>query len=309
MTECFHCGAPTTNGLALCDLSMREVSIDLEHIGIYFRNLARWRPGRAGSRPVPGSRVLYDGVDRGDSTGDRISDRLDEAMTALLTWARALVKDRPHLPRPLTYADAVLADDLPAETAEALTDDPAEAVRLLCEGFEEHLTSVATLDWCGEFVSDLGRHEEILRKLTETAVPGWYGGACRRCGVATYVVPGLTWVTCGGCGATTYAHDHIEVIRKEACAWVARPKALAEAVVALVPGEISVPDVYSRIRWWAHKGHLTPIRRIARGYVWSEAEERMVVGNQEVGQARYQLGEVLDLVQRPTRRLETGRAS
>jgi hypothetical protein len=288
--NCYHCGAMTANGLALCELCQRWADSAMEYLPIYFRNLARWRPGRAGSRPVPGSRVLYDGVDRGTSTGDRISDRLDETMTALTTWARALVKDRPHLPRPLTLADAVLAGDLSDETASALRDDPAEAVRLLCVAFTEHLTSLATLDWCGEFVRELGHHETVLRKLTETAVPGWYAGACRRCKAPTYVVPGLTWLTCGTCGVTTNAADHLDVILDEARGWVARPKRLAEAVVALVYSEESVPRLYERIKKWEQRGRIDGLRRLDGD-------------GDEVGPKRYRLGDVLDQLatETPTR--------
>ncbi len=293
MIRCLHCGAETSNGLALCDLCRRKVSTDLEFLPIYFRNLARWRPGRAGSRPVPGSRVLYDGTRRGDGTGDQISDRLDEAMTALTTWARALVKDRPHFPRPLTFADAVLTDDLSQDAAYALADDQAKAVALLCVGFERHLTSISTLDWCGEFVRDLGQHESRLRGLTEQFVPGWYGGACRqligfddegaarRCESSTYVVPGLTWVTCGRCGATTYARDHLENILDEARDWVARPMRLAEAVVGLVDTELSVPRLHKRISKWGERERIESLRRV-------DAD------GDEVGPKRFRLGDVLD---------------
>jgi hypothetical protein len=65
MIDCKHCGATTSNGLALCELSQMAAAKSLEFLPVYFRNLARWRPGRAGSRPVPGSRVLYDGVEAG----------------------------------------------------------------------------------------------------------------------------------------------------------------------------------------------------------------------------------------------------
>ena len=208
--NCLYCTAPTSNGLALCDLCQRKATVDLEFLPIYFRNLARWRPGRAGSRPVPGSRVLYDGEIRGTGTGDRISDTLDATANALTTWARGLADDRPHL--------ALLLDRL-AAARRAETIDEAQAVAWLCAGFTRYLTTVATLDWCGEFVRDLDYHEAILRGLTEVAIHGWYAGACRRkvtmesaCGASTYVVPGLTWVTCGTCGTTTYARDHLEVI-------------------------------------------------------------------------------------------------
>jgi hypothetical protein len=304
MIRCLNCDAETSNGLALCELCQRFASTVFDALPIYFRNLARWKPGRAGSRPVPGSRVLYDGVIRGDETGDRISDRLDEAANALTTWARALVKDRPHFPRPLTFADAVLVEDPSPEVAESLTDDPAMTAAGLCAAFAHHLTSIATLEWCGEFVRDLTRHEAVLRGLTESAVPGWYAGACRqvagfdelgaaeRCGVSTYVVPGLTWVTCGGCGATTSARDHLEVILAEARDWVDRPKLIAGALVALLDGEQSVDRLYDRIRKWESLGWLESIRKLD--------EE-----GDETGPKRYRLGDVLDLVNTPPARRMT----
>lgn len=315
MTHCLSCGAETSNGLVLCELCQGKAQLDLEFLPVYFRNLARWRPGRAGSRDVPGSRVLYDGTVRGAGTGDRISDRLDEVTNSLTTWARALVDDRPHFPRPLTWSDAVLTGDLPDAICEELSDDPARTVAALCTAFSEHLTSTATLDWCGEFVRDLSQHEALLGGLTQTLVPGWYAGSCRQpvdqgeCGAATYVVPGLTWVTCGRCGTTTAARDHLEVILFEARGWVARPKRLAEALVALVDTEPSVPRLYTRIRQWAFTGDIQSIRRTEREYSYDDATDRIVLVEQEVGHARYRMGEVLDQVLRDTRALRRAQAS
>lgn len=306
--RCLHCGAEVTNGLALCELCQRKARTIFDVLPIYFRNLARWKPGRAGgTRQVPGSRVLYDGTVR-VGTGDRISDALDEALTALTTWSRALVADRPHFPRPLTFADAVMTDDLPPEVADDLTDNPAKAATALCEGFEQHLTSLSTLGWCGEFVRDLGQHEARLAALTDHAMPGWYAGACRKCGYATYVVPGLTWITCGYCGTVTHAGDHLETILTEARDWVARPKPLAEALVALLDTEMSVPRLYDRIRKWESLGWLEPIRHTGRDYEWSDEEKRLVVTAQPAGHKRYRLGDVLDrLADAPTRaRVTTG---
>lgn len=279
MIHCLHCGAETTNGLALCELCQGGAQLCFEFLPVYFRNLARWRPGRAGSRPVPGSRVLYDGTDR-DGTGDRISDRLDETAAALLTWAMRLVKDRPHFIRPLTWSDAVLTADLPEELAVALVDDQPRVVAALCAAFEDHLVSLSTADWCGEFVRDLAHHETVLRRLTETSIPGWYAGTCR-CGSPTYVVPGLTWVTCRRCGASTAARDHLETILDEARSWVAPPMRLAEAVVALVDTEQSVPRLHKRISKWGERGLLKVLRRL-------DAD------GDPVGPKRYRLGEVLE---------------
>jgi hypothetical protein len=266
--NCLGCSAEVTNGLALCELCQRKAQLDLEFIPVYFHNLARWKPGRAGSRPVPGSRVLYDGGVR--STGDKIGDRLDGAANMLTTWARALADARPYLGKLLDRLNA------------AQLDEP-QNVAWLCRGFAKYLTSISTTDWCGQFVHDLTEHEEVLRGLTETTVPGWYAGACRHCEVATYVVPGLTWVTCGGCGATTYARDHLTTILDEARPWVERPMRLAEAVVALVDTELSVPRLHKRISKWGERGRIDALRRL-------DAD------GDEVGPKRFRLGEVLDVL-------------
>lgn len=280
---CLSCYAETTNGLALCELCRRKVTTVLTYLPVYFRNLARWRPGRAGgSRQVPGSRVLYTGETR-IGTGDKISDALDAAMTSLTTWARTLADDRGPFVRPLTASDAVLADDLPEELTERYADHPDEAFALLCAGFEDHLTGMATLEWAGEFVRELDEHEGLLCALTERLVPGWYAGACKHCQRATYVVPGLTWVTCGHCGATTFARDHLETILDEARGWVARPMRLAEAIVALVDTELSVPRLHKRISKWGERGRIDAMRK------------RDGDGD-EVGPKRYRMGDVLDVL-------------
>ena len=267
--SCLNCQAEMSNGLALCERCRATASVDLEFLPVYFRNLARWRPGRAGSRPVPGSRVLYDGETRGSGTGDKISDRLDETANALTTWARLLTDDRPHLAR--------LLDRLATARAEERVDE-AQAVGWLCRGFDRHLTTVATLGWAGEFVRDLGHYEELLRGLTEQSIPGWYAGACRHCKLATYVVPGLTWVTCGGCGATTYARDHLDTVLDEAREWVASPKRLAEAVVAMVDTEQSIEGLRKRIA------------------IWGSREKIEVHRPHDYALKRYRLGDVLDLL-------------
>lgn len=298
---CLHCGATTHNGLVLCELCQYGATKHFEVLPVYFRNLARWRPGRAGSRPVPGSRVLYDGETHSpDSTGDRISDRLNEALTALATWGRALVDDRGGFERPLTFTSAALMDELPEEIA----DDKALVFTWLCAGLEHHIVSIGTLEWAGELLRDLAHHEARLRSLI-ALVPGWYAGGCQRkvamesvCGTALYVMPGLTWVTCPSCGSNTPARDHLEVILNEARGWVARPKRLAEALVALMDSEPSVPRLYTRIRQWAFVGDLEAIHHTTRDYEWSDEANDLIVTDQPTGFARYRLGDVLDLATR-----------
>lgn len=264
MLKCFGCGAEVTNGLALCAMCIRSAELKLQYIGIYFTNLARWSPGRSGRRTVPGSR---EPIAPSQGRGDRVGIALDAASNMLTTRARELADNRAAL----------------AEAIHRGHDTDAATVTHLCTIFADNLTSMATLDWCGDLVRDLDQHEVILRTLTEQVAPGWYAGGCKRCESGTYVVPGLTWVTCGSCGVTTYARDHLETILDEARGWVARPKALAEAVVALVDSEQSVPRLYDRIRSWSSQGWIDSIRRIDED-------------GDEVGPRRYRLGDVLDLI-------------
>jgi hypothetical protein len=261
--NCLHCTAETTNGLALCETCRAAASVYLEFFPVYFRNLARWRPGRSGVRDVPSSREP-----RGPAPAspDRVSRALDEAGAALVAWAKALAEDRV------------------IELPEA--DGEVEQAVVLCRWLNEHLTSIATLDWCGEFLradhregeefDGIGYHHAKLLSLTETVIPGWYAGACHLCGVGTYVVPGLTWVTCGGCGVTTYARDHLETILDESRGWVARPMRLAEALVALLDTELSVPRLHKRISKWGEREQITSVRR------------------DDYAPKRFRLGEVMD---------------
>lgn len=269
---CLHCGATTSNGLALCELCRRKALADLEFLPVYFKNLARWsRPNRPnGSLSARGSWMLR----RGETSGGRIDAALNEAGNALTTWARILVKDRPQVlgNQPL---EAIFSD------LSGLTE--VEQVRWLCAGFERWLTSIATLDWCGVFVTEIGEQEEALRKMTEVAVPGWYAGACKFCTAPTYVVPGLTWLTCRACGSTSAARDHAETILAEAREWVATPANLAAAVVALIDTEQSVQRLRKRIAKWGDREQV-------------EAHRRLDKDGDPTGPKRYRFGEVLDLL-------------
>lgn len=260
--NCHHCGAHVNNGLALCALCQRKARTILEYLPVYFRNLARWsRPNRPNGSPgAMDSWVLRRG-DTGDA--NRIGAALDDAGNMLTTWARTLSDDR-------------------GVTTPSADDEPSQ-VDALCAWFAEHLVTIATLDWCGQFVADLDRHEVRLLGLTEDAVPGWYAGACRRCGTSTYVVPGLTWLTCRRCGTTTAARDHVELVLDEARDWIAPPKRIAEAIVALVDTEQSVPRLHERIKKWQQRERLVGIRRLD-----SDGDE--------VGPKRYRLGDVLDVL-------------
>lgn len=271
MIHCLNCRAETSNGLALCDLCRRYAASALEYLPIYFANLSRWSPGNAkSSRPVPSSR---EPARPNPGNGDRVGRALDETHNMLTTRARELAHDRTAL----------------AEEIDQSHDTDAATVTHLCAVFANNLTSLATLDWCGDLVRDLDQHETALRELGEQVVPGWYAGACTRCRTSTYVMPGVTWVTCRTCGATTHVAEHLDLVLNEARTWVARPKHLAEAIVAMVDTEPSVSKLHDRIRQWEARGHLTAVRRLD-------------IKGRPIGAKRYRLGDILDLVHdTPTR--------
>lgn len=286
--NCKHCHAETTNGLALCELCRRRASDCLGVLPVYFRNLSRWqRPGRPnGSLGTSGEWLIR----RGEQERQHIVTTLARAANDVDTWARAVADDR--------------GIDLPD------ADTEAAVFAALCETLAANLSSVATLEWAGQFVRDMDRHEHALRALTEAFVPGWYAGSCRRCETPTYVTPGISWVTCAGCGATTFARDHLDAVLDEARDWIARPKAIAEAIVALVDSEPSVPRLYTRIRQWAFDGDIEQVRHITRDYAYDEAAKRWTIVEVPTGFARYRMGEVLDrALRRDTQSDEDARVS
>jgi hypothetical protein len=271
---CLHCGATTSNGLALCELCRHGVTVKLEFLPVYFGNLARWRPPARPNGSMSGSGQWL--IRRGDSEGSRIGQALSRSANDLATWARALADDRG-------------------------TDEPVDGetesatVVLLCEWLTGNLTSIATLEWAGQFVRDIDRHEARLRALTEASIPGWYAGMCGRriamktadddglCGAATYVVPGLTWVTCGACGSTTYARDHLDAVIDEAREWIDRPMRLAEAAVALIDTEQSIPRLHKRISKWGEREQIEPLRKVD-------------IDGDPTGPKRFRFGDVLTML-------------
>ena len=256
--NCFSCGATVTNGLALCELCQFKAASIFEVLPIYFRNLARWRPGSAGIRSVPGSREPSSGA---TVATDRVSTTLDEIGNDLVTWAKALAEDR-------------LDGELPS------SGDEAGSVKVACWFLTSHLTSIATLEWCGTMLAKLTEHNDTLSKLTVEVAPGWYAGACGICETDTFVVPGLTWVTCRGCGKTTYARDHLDTVLNEAAWWIAPPKRLAEALVCLMDSEISVPRLHKRISKWGERDQIQSMRATDKD-------------GDPIGPKRYRLGDVL----------------
>lgn len=299
--QCDHCGAETSHGLALCTGCQSMFLMLVEQIPIHFRNLSRWRPSIATSdRKRTKSEDLVKVMARIHETGeidglgrpagfraavtdDRIPRLLDEAHADLTGWALSLADDRPELARVI---DRILAMDA----------EPC--VRLLCALLTKRVMTLTTLPWVRDLVHGVMAMHHRLEAETMRSVPGWYAGACKRCGTDTRVVPGLTYTTCQTCGMTTAARDHLEVILDEARGWVARPKALAEALVALVDTEQSVPRLYERIKRWGQpdRQKITPVVVMRRAHVFDLEAETIVVGEEPAGHARYRFGEVYDVL-------------
>lgn len=234
---CLNCSATITNGLTLCALCQTKATTDLQLIPIYHRNLSRWEPGRSGGRQVPTSRPPAG--ERLDG-GDQVTQALDDASLMLAGLLLAL---------------GVSADGLLKVDSEFIHASVTPDIVDMCSFLERNMSKLAALPGAGDAVTAIGKAEARLAALTRRVAPGWYAGACRRCKKATYVIPGLSWLTCGGCGTTSFARDHLDLIIGEARGWIARPRQLAAAIVALTD-EPSVDQLYESIRNWGKRGHL-----------------------------------------------------
>lgn len=287
---CFSCGATTTNGLALCEVCQRYATDHLPVLQVYIRNLARFRkpPRPNGSLGVAGQWLIR----RGETEVDKVAKALELVYNDLDTWVRCLTDDRGVEP---TQGDS------DAETAIAY-----------CALLEEHVASIATLEWAGEFIRDLARHVHRLADHTTKVVPGWYAGECQqitgrdmegntyRCGEPLFVIPGATWLSCQRCGTSSHASDHIETILAEASDWVAPPMRLAEALVSLVATEESIPRLHKRISKW---GETRKRKRMVDGEEVEiitppklDAVRRLDSEGDPVGPKRFRLGDVLELL-------------
>jgi hypothetical protein len=280
MIRCLHCGAETSNGLALCETCRVALVVRLEWVPVHFANLSRlYTPGRPngslGGR-IDDGRGIYDEhgneiryVREGGGLA-QVQNALSLAHADLIGWARALGDDRPQL---------IPAIDGIGSLGER------EFVAAFCNLLSVHVASLTTLPWCGDLLASLTRMERRLGRLTDQWVPGWYAGHCQRCQTRCYVEPGVTWVTCPGCGVTTPASDHIDIVLDEARDWIARPKGtpkhpgLAEAIVALT-GASSIERVANLIRQWHKRGLL-----VACVYVDRDGDP---------AEKRFRLGDVMD---------------
>lgn len=243
MTKCLHCGAETSNGLALCDPCRQTLTVSCVNVAAYFADVDRIRPGQRvkvrsayRSTPPPGS----------EPPRDAIADALDHVATIVYGWCRNLEDDRPGVPT------------LPAST------------EARCGWLEAHTMSIATLEWAGECVREMLDCERMLRRILDKADTGRYAGICGNemgrteiggevlavyCQRHLYGTVGTDWVTCPECGRCWNGEERRSQMRKDASDELAPVRTIARVVVELTD-EPSVERLTRRIEKWVEREQL-----------------------------------------------------
>jgi hypothetical protein len=163
---CDHCGAETTNGLALCQACRAWFLVNCEFIPVYFRNLARWSPSQAsGAKRVRQVAPPMPSMP-GSSGRDHIGNVLEEAHTDLIRLTEQLATARPQFTRIVARISRMEEETF---------------VLLVCALLVKYVDSLTTLSWVKGIVTGISEIETTLRDETERAMPGWYAGACRLC--------------------------------------------------------------------------------------------------------------------------------
>lgn len=306
---CSHCSAKTPDGIVLCERCQTTLRIGLVNVAAYYADLGRVRPGervkarsayRSTPPPDPRPRV------------DRIGRALDGTRAMLTGWIRVLIDDRPE--------QAPGPSDPPGEYASASS---------LTGWLEARVSTIVTIEWAGELLADVLYAERRLLKIVEASDTGWSAGVCGAvleeerphdehscacachhgdsacdvpggCGKADtlpavicdrglYATTGTTWIRCPDCGSTYDVAARREQMLAETRDEAAPISTIARALVGWLEAETSVERLTRRIRRWVDRGQL------------HSAGTRVIAG-QVV--KTYRIGEVLDLVQRDTRRLD-----
>lgn len=295
---CTHCGAATTDHLALCPRCQTTLTVALVNVPAYRADLERIRPGERVRRRGVHTSTPPTRLD--PPVRDRIAETMDAVDSTIATWCRALADDRPTITAPPT------------------------GYRLQCAWLEQHIATIATLEWAAEALRDLLAAERLLLRELDRSDTGWYAGQCGNvlaeervhdgrtcacgchdggpcdipdggchpeqvlipavvCERGLYGVPGHGWVHCPKCGSTWDAGARRAILLREARHEVAPVAVIARAVVGLVDTEVSVERLANRIDQWVRRGRLSDL-----GVRVLDGQHRRV----------YRLGEVFDLVMR-----------
>lgn len=242
MIRCFNCGAETSNGLAMCDLCQQTLTVACVNVSAYFADVDRIRPGQRvkvrsayRSAPPPGL----------EPARDPIADALDHVATIVFGWCQNLKDDRPGLPA------------LPAAT------------ETRCGWLEQHIVTIATLEWAGECVREMLECERTLRRILDKADTGKYAGICGneigRQTIGGEVAPvtcprhlyatDSAWVTCPECGRCWNGEERQAQMLQAARDELAPVRVIARIVVELTD-EPSVEKLTRRIEQWVHRKQL-----------------------------------------------------
>lgn len=241
--NCLHCGADTTNGLALCARCLNTLSIACTNVAAYFTDVEKIQPGeRIPTRGVPKS-TPPPGAD-GERI-DRISEALDHVTAIVAGWGRNLVDDRP-----------------------GSGSMPTTVVRVL-GWLESHRTTIATLEWGGECLRELRQCERMLQRLLDRSDTGRFIGICSSeigadtetdemllCDRALYAPESVSWVTCPQCGVSWPVAERRRLLADATRDELAPVRVIARVIVGLLPGQLSEERVTRRIEQWVRRGQL-----------------------------------------------------
>lgn len=300
---CTHCSAEVGDGIALCKRCQQTLTVALVNIAAFHTDVLRIQPGQRvkvrgtyQSAPPPSLTPAY----------DPISAATDVVDNMLIGWCRVLEDDRPQVGHP-----------------------PVTAARR-CAWLEKHVGTIVTLAWSAELLRDAVSAERRLQRILDQADTGWYAGRCGavlederthdgttclcachhgapecdveggcgaevttieavRCERGLYAVPGHGWIRCPECGTTHNAAERRDTLITEARDEQAPVSAIARIVVCLFDTEQSVERMSNRIDQWVSRGQLHDL-----GVRVLDGKPRRV----------YRLGDVLDLLDRNTRREE-----
>lgn len=279
--RCLFCDADVTNGLALCARCQQTLSVSLVNVAAFHADVLRIQPGERvkvrstfRSTPPPSS----------EPSIDKITATTGYVDTIVVGWVRNLTDDRPQLSTP------------PSEVEKA------------CGWLEDHISTIATLEWAGEMLREMLDCERRLQRLIDRSDTGWYAGVCGNevgreldddgetvpvlCERNLYGTVGTTWVRCPECGRTWDAGQRREAMIRAARDESAPVAVIARAVVGMLDEEASVQRLANRIDQWVARGRLRSLG------------VRVLGGGKP--QRVYRIGDVFDLLGHDTRAKDAG---
>ncbi|WP_193665365.1 hypothetical protein [Nocardioides kribbensis] len=269
--RCLFCNGEVTNGLALCPTCQQTATVALVNVAAFHADVLRIKPGervkvRGAYQSTPPPAL--------ESSADRISEAADWVSSIVFGWVRNLEDDRPGI------------DPAPLDTGKR------------CAWLERHLSSIATLEWAGEMLTEMLDCERRLQRILDRSDTGWYAGVCGNelgrqvmddgevdavyCPRGLYGSQGTKWVRCPECGRTWDAGQRRDVMIAEAREEVAPVRVIARIAVGLIDGEMSEERLTKRIERWIDREKLLDV-----GVRVLDGRPRRV----------YKLGEVFDLLQ------------